>query len=64
MSCLTTSSMEGERNPIIKLTDAMKKILSILLLSALATGQALFAQQVPARPDPPRLVNDIAKVMT
>ena len=42
----------------------MKKILSILLLSSLSIGQALFAQQVPARPDPPRLVNDIAHVMT
>jgi uncharacterized protein len=42
----------------------MKKILSILLLVALFAGQGLFAQQVPARPNPPQLVNDFAHVMT
>src|ERR1700722_16291105 len=64
MSCLMTSSMEDEGNPIIKLKDAMKKILFILLLFAVSEGQVFFAQQVPARPDPPRRVNDIAHVMT
>ena len=51
MSCLTTSSMEGEGNPIIKLTDAMKKILSILLLFALSGGASAFC---PAGPRPAR----------
>jgi uncharacterized protein len=36
----------------------------LLLLVALSAGQALFAQQVPARSNPPQLVNDIAHVMT
>jgi uncharacterized protein len=36
----------------------------LLLLLALSAGQTIFAQQTPARPDPPRLVNDIAHVMT
>jgi uncharacterized protein len=56
--------MEDKGIPIIKSTYAMKKILPILLLLTLLAGQGLWAQQVPARPDPPRLVNDIAHVMT
>src|ERR1700743_3415667 len=44
----------------------MKKILSILLFVPLTLGLGLeaSAQQIPAKPDPPRLVNDFAHVMT
>src|SRR5580658_365924 len=44
----------------------MKKILSILLFVPflLAQRQEACAQQIPARPDPPQLVNDFAHVMT
>jgi uncharacterized protein len=44
----------------------MKKFLSILLSISLilTAGQSGYGQQIPARPDPPRLVNDVAHVMT
>lgn len=44
----------------------MKKILSILSILSLllVQGQGIVAQQIPAAPDPPRLVNDFAHVMT
>ena len=60
MSCLTMSSMAGKTAS----GNQMKKILSILLLVVLFAGQGLFAQVIPARPNPPQLVNDLAHVMT
>jgi uncharacterized protein len=44
----------------------MKKILSGLLsiLFFLVMGQASLAQPIPPKPNPPRLVNDLAHVMT
>lgn len=44
----------------------MNKVLTILLLSIglLAGPAAVRAQDVPSKPDPPRLVNDFAHVMT
>jgi uncharacterized protein len=44
----------------------MKKILFILLVVPilLVQGQGASAQKIPAKPDPPRLVNDFAHVMT
>lgn len=42
----------------------MKKVLSILLLISLLAGQSTIAQQIPAKPNPPRLVNDLAHAMT
>src|SRR6186713_608982 len=43
----------------------MKKILTILFpLFLLLAGISGMAQQIPAKPDPPRLVNDFAHVMT
>ena len=45
----------------------MKKILSIVLLSVsllLTLGKSGYGQTVPPKPDPPRLVNDLAHVMT
>ncbi len=47
-------------------TSEMKKILSILFFVSLLPGLGFqaSAQQIPARPDPPRLVNDFAHAMT
>ena len=42
----------------------MKLFRSIILLSLLAWCAISKAQQVPAKPNPPRLVNDLAGVMT
>ncbi len=45
----------------------MKKILSVVLLSVallLVLGKPGYGQTVPPKPDPPRLVNDLAHVMT
>ena len=45
----------------------MKKILSVVLLSVsllLTLGKSGYGQTVPPKPDPPRLVNDLAHVMT
>src|SRR5579859_7106419 len=44
----------------------MKKLLFITLaaLTLLVLPMAIHAQDVPAKPDPPRLVNDLAHVMT
>ncbi|MBS1660325.1 MAG: TPM domain-containing protein [Bacteroidetes bacterium] len=42
----------------------MKKLLTILALFFLLPATLLRAQQVPAPPNPPRLVNDLAHVMT
>jgi len=44
----------------------MKKIRSILfsVIVLLTTLQVVYGQQVPAKPDPPRLVNDFAHVLT
>lgn len=41
----------------------MKRSLSLILSFALSVS-ALFAQELPQRPDPPRLVNDLAGMMT
>lgn len=46
---------------------AMKKILSVVLLSVvllLTHGKPGYGQKIPPKPDPPRLVNDLAHVMT
>src|ERR1700722_20494854 len=42
----------------------MKKILSIFSILSLLLVEGIVAQQIPAAPDPPRLVNDFAHVMT
>ncbi len=55
MNCPTILYLENK---------AMKKFLSILVLFFLLPATLLRAQDVPARPDPPRLVNDFAHVMT
>jgi uncharacterized protein len=55
MNCLTILYLENK---------AMKKVLSILILFFLVPALALRAQNVPAKPDPPRLVNDFAHVLT
>ena len=47
--------------PSIK-TYKMKKILLILFLSVFSVS--IFAQDIPDRPNPPRLVNDLANVLT
>src|SRR3982751_1962010 len=39
----------------------MKKILFVLFLLLSVSG---FSQQIPPRPNPPRLVNDLAHVLT
>ena len=41
----------------------MKKILSILIFALLGIG-SITAQEVPERPNPPRLVNDYAKILS
>ena len=43
--------------------NAMKKFLFIIILTALFTGQA-HTQSIPDPPNPPRLVNDFANVLT
>jgi uncharacterized protein len=55
MNCPTILYLENK---------AMNKLLSILVLFFLVPATLLRAQDVPARPDPPRLVNDFAHVMT
>src|SRR6201995_2987713 len=55
MNCPTILYLENK---------AMNKLLSILVLFFLLPATLLRAQDVPARPDPPRLVNDFAHVMT
>ncbi|HTI10708.1 MAG TPA: TPM domain-containing protein, partial [Puia sp.] len=45
----------------------MKKILSVILLLVtlmLAHGKLGYGQNIPPKPNPPRLVNDLAHVMT
>jgi len=46
----------------MKKTYKMKKILLILFLSVFAVS--VFAQDIPERPNPPRLVNDMANVLS
>ena len=40
----------------------MKRILILLLISVVSFS--VFAQDIPERPNPPRLVNDLADVLT
>lgn len=40
------------------------KIILLLFLTSLLTGISSQAQDIPARPDPPRLVNDFAGILT
>jgi uncharacterized protein len=47
--------------PLIK-TSKMKRILIIFLISVVSFS--VFAQDIPERPNPPRLVNDLANVLS
>lgn len=55
MNCLMTSYLEN---------NTMNRLLYIFAFLLLVPAFAVRAQNVPARPDPPRLVNDFAHVMT
>jgi len=60
---MTAKTTKMNYPTILYLENKMNKLLFILAFLFLPAA-GLWAQDVPARPDPPRLVNDLAHVMT
>ena len=62
MSCPTTSFLAGDP---VKICSMKKHLALIVIFLCLLTGSvAVYAQDVPPKPNPPMRVNDLAHVMT
>lgn len=67
MNCLTKFHLENQKVRsliILSMHQIHSRFLKILIPIFLLVNQLIFAQDFPARPNPPRLVNDMANILS